>query len=34
MRAGSRTILTFCALLAVAGAGVTRINIFEIMFHP
>jgi hypothetical protein len=33
-RAGSRTILTLCALLALAGAGLTRINIFEIMFHP
>jgi len=33
-RAGSRTILTLCALLALAGAGLTRINVFEIMFHP
>ena len=32
--AGSRTILTLCALLAIAGAGLTRVNIFEIMFHP
>jgi hypothetical protein len=26
--------LAVCALLAVLGAGLTRINIFEMMFHP
>ena len=34
VRAGSRAILIVCVLLALAGAGLTRVNIFEIMFHP
>lgn len=34
VRAGSRAVLTLCSLLAIAGAALARINIFEIMFHP
>lgn len=33
-RTRSRVGLGLCLFLAVAGAGLTRINVFEILFHP
>jgi hypothetical protein len=34
VRVGSRAVLVLCVLLALAGAFLTRINVYEIMFHP